>query len=218
MISMLAIAFAVMAQDLPRKKKGAVYYGNEYYISPTIFDYSSLTQSIVGDTGSQYEQARLLYLWVCENIRYDREGNTRDADAVWLSRKAVCQGYCELYFRLAETIKLKVHVIYGQAKRPLGGYEEHAWLTVKTEKGQVLVDPTWGAGLFVNGTFRHHNDPLTWFDVKPEYFIYTHFPKKKKYQYLEHPYTEQAFKELPFKSPRMLQEEEQGLTITNIER
>lgn len=204
-ISAMVIATVAMAQDLPKKKSGAVVYKNEYYISASSFDYSPLAQSIVGNTSSQYEQAKLLYTWLCQNISYDKGGNTRDADAVFITRRAVCQGYCELYYRLAETLKLKVSLIYGKAKRPVGGYEEHVWLTVKTEKGLIIIDPTWGAGLFVNGTFRHHNDPLMWFDVKPEHLIYTHYPQNKKYQYLTTPLTEQAFMDLPFKTPRALE-------------
>lgn len=186
--------------DLPRARRRAVY-GKGYYISASEQDYKGVAQQITSGARTKYEKARDLYLWICEHISYDTRTNIRTADECWRQRRAVCQGYCELYYRMAETVGLDVDVVYGRCRNASGSGEEHGWVSIKTEKGDILADPTWGAGAVVNGEFRHQSDPLLWFDVEPAWFIFTHLPQNRKHQHLERKVTEEEYERLSYVTP-----------------
>lgn len=191
----------VQAQDnLPRARRRAVY-GNGYYISASEQDYREVSCQITLGARTKYDKAKALFLWICQHISYDTKTNIRTADECWRQRRAVCQGYCELYYRMAETIGLDVDVIYGKCRNASGAEEEHGWLGIRTEKGYILADPTWGAGAVVNGEFRHQAEPLLWFDVDPEWFIFTHLPKQRKSQRLEHKITDEQYGRLSYATP-----------------
>lgn len=189
------------AQNLPARHQKEVVK-NGFYVSSSEYNYSALATDITADATTKYEQARLIYLWICNNISFDQTGEIRTADRTYDNRRAVCQGFCELYYRLADALKLEVNLIYGKAKIPLNnGIEEHVWLGIKTEKGTILADPTWGAGKIRNGSFGRIPDPLVWFDVDPSIFINTHFPKNKKQQFITPTIKEEKFMELPYVTP-----------------
>lgn len=209
MTSTLLFCLGTFAQveSLPHAKKRAVY-GNGYYVNPSEYNYEQVAKDITQGTESKYEQAKLIYLWLCANISYDLAPNdVRSADKAWTERKAVCQGYCELFYRMAETLKLKTDLVYGRGRNSKGHMEDHSWLTVKTEQGEILMDPTWGAGSVVNGKFQRIKDPLVWFDVDPETFIHTHLPQNKKHQHLKVLVTEEGFDSLEYVRPTLKSEE-----------
>lgn len=187
-------------QELPHARKRAVY-GDGFYVSPSAYNYSEVARDITQGCTTKYEQAKALYLWICRSISYDTTSDIRNADECWRERKAVCQGYCELFYRLAEPLKLKTVLVYGISKNSEGHREGHSWLSVKTEEGWTLMDPTWGAGSVVNGMFHRINDPLVWFDVDGERFVHTHLPENNKHQHLEEPVTQEGFDTLMYVRP-----------------
>jgi len=183
---------------LPKARKRAVY-GADFYVSPSKYDYSSVARQIVGNAQSEYEKAMLIYGWICNNVIYDNRGVVRTADECWNLRKAVCQGYCELFYRLAETQGLQMRIIYGLGKaRVVGTYEQHSWICVMTDGREILLDPTWGAGYMVGGKFAKNTDPMEWFDVQPEWFVFTHLPNNDKNQLIDTPITRKQFDKLPY--------------------
>ncbi len=183
-------------------KKKAVY-GSGFYVSPTKYNYTQRTRQITEGARTDYEKARAIYLWLCANVDFDPTGNIRTADECWERRKAVCQGYCELFFRMAETVGLKVKLINGNGKNSThpDELERHVWLIASTERGEVLMDPTWGAGLFVNGKFVRHPEPLIWFDTDPRWFILSHMPQKRSAQLLKRMVREEEFLQMPYANP-----------------
>lgn len=188
--------------SLVAARKKAVY-GADYYVSPSAYDYTAAARAIVGDATTDYERAERLYLWLCANVTYDRSGQVRTADACWRHRTAVCQGYCELFFRMAETIGLRSKLVFGRCKHP-GAHsklEDHTWLSVETEEGTILLDPTWGAGGYVRGEFVHLRNPLLWFDVTPEWLVFTHQPKTHRRQMLDVEVSDEQFAVLPYVTP-----------------
>lgn len=63
----------------------------------------------------------------------------------------------------------------------------------------ILIDPTWGAGAVINGRFRKGNNRDIWFDVKPEWFVFSHFPDNPVDQLLDNnSITHKQFVELPY--------------------
>lgn len=189
-------------KNLPSAKHKE-YYSDGFLISASALDYSSITQEIVGTASSSYDKAQAIYLWLCKNIAYDTQGKIRTADECWKARKGVCQGYCELFFRMAETVGLKTKLVYGECKNSIDPkiLEKHVWLSVHTEEGELLLDPTWGAGLCVNGKFVQQQSPLLWFNTNPHWFIFTHFPQKDKHQHLDRQVSKGEFTKLPFVNP-----------------
>lgn len=185
----------------PARKKAV--YGADYYVSPSALDYTAAARAIVGDATTDYERAERLYLWLCANVTYDRTGQVRTADGCWTRRTAVCQGYCELFFRMAETIGVHSKLVFGRCKHA-GVHtklEDHTWLSVETEEGTILLDPTWGAGAYVRGEFVRLRDPLLWFDVAPEWFVFTHQPKSHRRQMLDVEVSDEQFVALPYVTP-----------------
>lgn len=204
MIILLLLTATVMWADvrqLPSAHKKE-YYADGFFVSATNFDYSPIAREVVGKAVSPYDKARAIYLWLCDNIAYDPTLKHRTADDCWRTRKAVCQGYCELFFRMGETVGLKSKLINGYGKHANSSeLEKHVWLSVETEEGEILMDPTWGAGLIVNAKFVKQQSPMLWFATNPHWFIFTHYPQKKKHQHLEVPVSEEEFKSLPYLNP-----------------
>ena len=186
------------AQSLPERRQRAVL-GRSFYVFPSRYDYQSLTDSITQGATTDYERGRRIYDWLVGHIRYDDSGLVRTADEAWLQRKAVCQGYCELFYRMASTQDMDVDIIYGRGRSPRGLMErEHCWLGLQTERGYILLDPTWEASM------PTHDDCL-WYDVSPSWFVFTHMPHKKRHQHLIQPITHHEFLRLPFATQRMQQ-------------
>lgn len=187
--------------ELPPAKKKAVY-GTDYYVAPSAYNYSGVARRIVGDASTSYERAERIFRWVCENVSFDRTNSVRTADAAWRSRSAVCQGYCELFFRLAETVGVKSRLVYGKCRRPMyATLQDHVWLCIQTDRGTVLADPTWGSGFYFGDHFVRLADPLLWFDVDPAWLIFTHLPKNDSRQQLSPVVTDDQFMTLPYTTP-----------------
>lgn len=204
LLAALCLIGTALAQfvSLPAAKRRAVY-GLDYYVSPSAYDYAPAAQRIVGDATTQYERARRIYEWVCAHVEFDATTDVRTADEAWRTRRAVCQGYCELYYRLGEAVGLKTRLVYGKVKRPMrpGVLEDHVWLSVQTERGNILLDPTWGAGFSYCGRFIRLEDPNLWFDVEPEWLIFSHLPKSERRQQLPTVVTDEQFAALPYMTP-----------------
>lgn len=173
---LLLLSTSLMAQGtaLPSARKRAVY-GKDYYVSPSRYDYRGIAREITAGCNNNYDKSKALYLWICSHIKYDRSNTLRTADDCWDHGKAVCQGFCELFYRMGKSIGLKSKLVVGTAKHPRSNApEQHTWLTVKTENGMIFLDPTWGAALSFHNEWTHLPDPLIWFDVAPEAFSETH--------------------------------------------
>lgn len=202
LLTLLLLTVQAHCQQLPASRHKDAY-SDGGYVSASAYDYSAITRQVIGNAKSQYDQARAIYLWLCENIAYDASGKVRTADECWNARKGVCQGYCELFYRMAETIGIKTKLVYGSCKNQANPQqsEKHVWLVIKTERGEILADPTWGAGCFVNGKFQHLPMPQLWFDTDPHWFAFTHMPQQKKHQHLAAPVSDEDFAHLPYITP-----------------
>ena len=96
----------------------------------------SFTDNLVKDCESQYKVFEACYNWVIENISYDYANN--DPYAVFLYRKAVCQGYANLLFIMLHSQGVPAVVCNG-ILNPIGG---HAWNYVCCEGVWYVADPT----------------------------------------------------------------------------
>ena len=96
---------------------------------------------------SDYEKICAIYDWMCENITYDYDhleaGNyplMYSAYAALLNKTAVCQGYANLFYRLALEAGVDNRIISG-----IGNGGPHAWNIVELDGLYYDVDATWDA-------------------------------------------------------------------------
>ena len=95
-----------------------------------------------------------IYNWITANVKYDyshlndpayRLQYTAYAAAV--QKKAVCQGYANLFYRLANDAGIDCRIITGKAYNS-DGTADHAWNIVRMADGKYYcLDATWDAGL-----------------------------------------------------------------------
>ena len=146
------------------------------------------------------EKARTIYNWICDNIAYDTTKQIHDAETCYISRRGVCQAYCELFCYMAEAVGMTADVIVGITKDGEGNISEdkHSWIYVYTHAYDgMLIDPTWGAG-GVNGVkFIKSEDNSAWFNVSPYWMAFSHFPDNHIWSKIDIEITEEQFKELP---------------------
>ena len=100
-----------------------------------------------------YQKVQAIYNWITANVKYDyshlndpayRLQYTAYAAAV--QKKAVCQGYANLFYRLANDAGVDCRIITGKAYNGTQT-EDHAWNIVRMADGKYYcLDATWDAG------------------------------------------------------------------------
>lgn len=158
-----------------------------------------LSQKLASLAVTDTDKVRVFYVWIAHNIAYDyqayKSGNIpeQSPQAVLEQRKAVCQGYSELFYRLCKLNHIPCYVITGYSKG--FGYKpgkkftqtDHAWNAVKLNGKWYLIDVTWAAGyLNANNAFvKQFNE--AYFLTLPEKFIFKHLPADPMWQLLPNP-------------------------------
>jgi hypothetical protein len=154
--------------------------------------------------------AKLIHDWIADNIAYDTAsffaGTVRSKSVYETvqSRKAVCQGYSELFQFMADSAGLMSEVVSGYARgigfSPLEWEDfsdsNHAWNAVWIDGAWYLLDCTWDAGGAVGRTFRKSYSTGYLF-LEPERMIFTHFPEREAWQLLETPLAADAVARMP---------------------
>lgn len=108
---------------------------------------------------SDYEKVCKIYDYICSNVTYDHK-NLNDktytlkaaAYAALIHKTAVCQGYANLFYRMAKEAGVDARIISGTSRG-----EGHAWNIVKLDGTYYNLDSTWDAGrseydYFLKGT------------------------------------------------------------------
>lgn len=179
-------------------------FAQDYELSPTRYDWSNIASQITQGTADNYQKAYKIYRWICDNISYDTGLTINTADACFDSKKGVCQGYSELYCRIAEGAGIKAEVITGLAKDMHGNIDSrgHAWVfAVVDGNAGILIDPTWGSGTVTEGRFEHSIGDDSWFHIDPNWAIFTHFPTNPNRQFIDNTITEAQFRAIPYYNP-----------------
>ncbi len=118
------------------------------YIQNTVLPQLSLS----GKT--TYQKVQAIYNWITANVKYDYSHlndpaylTQYTAYAAAVQKKAVCQGYANLFYRLANDAGVDCRIITGKAYNGTQT-EDHAWNIVRMENGKYYcLDATWDAGL-----------------------------------------------------------------------
>ena len=147
------------------------------YIKTTI-----LPQLALGGK-TTYQKVQAIYNWITKNVRYDYahlNDNTYKlqytAYAAAINKTAVCQGYANLFYRLANDAGIDCRIITGTADGGNGVWGPHAWNIVKMDDGNYYcLDATWDEGrssysYFLKGTAAFNKDHLVDTGEKATYF------------------------------------------------
>ncbi len=180
------------------------YEGKPYRLYTSTYDYSKIAAEMTAGCTDDYSKVRSIYDWICDNIDYDFTDKIHRADSCYMAGRGVCQAYCELFYRLAEASNVKVEVISGLSKDEKGYVNPrgHTWLFAYTRENHgFLLDPTWGAGLNIDGKYRKNPDRWSWFNVNPEWMLLTHLPDDAHYQLIDSPVTADEFRAMPYVNP-----------------
>lgn len=152
------------------------------------------------NTQSDLEKVRSYYSWITNHIAYDTHSFFKgkstpetSAEATLKSRKAICQGYSELFKALCDYSNIPCYIVSGYSKGY--GYREgkkfteadHAWNVVFVANQWQLIDATWGAG-HVDDKQKFINKPTDeYFLTPPEKFVLKHLPSDPMWQLLQCP-------------------------------
>ena len=94
---------------------------------------------------SDFEKAKAVYQWICENVTYDTQATAADvlkntAYQAVMKGTAQCEGYSNLFYRMMKDLGVDVRLIAGTYDG--GG---HAWNIVKIGNRWYNVDTTHGS-------------------------------------------------------------------------
>ena len=119
----------------------------------TNYIHGTILPQLALDGKTTYQKAAAIYDWIAKNVRYDYE-NLNDggymlkytAYAAAIDKKAVCQGYANLFYRLANSAGIDCRIITGRGNSG-SGWIGHAWNIVQMDDGKYYcVDVTWDEG------------------------------------------------------------------------
>ena len=119
----------------------------------TNYIHGTILPQLALDGKTTYQKAAAIYDWIAKNVRYDYD-NLNDggymlkytAYAAAIDKKAVCQGYANLFYRLANSAGIDCRIITGRGNSG-SGWIDHAWNIVQMDDGKYYcVDVTWDEG------------------------------------------------------------------------
>lgn len=150
-------------------------------------------------TSNDFEKVRSFYTWLANKIDYDNAAVKPGAKRINHSnqdvlnrKKAVCQGYSNLFKEMCRLSKIPCEVVPGYPKTPLDtppdlNKANHTWNVVLLEEKWYLLDVTWGAG-------NDNNFLEEYFLTTPKTFVLDHLPNDPMWQLLDCPISAEDFK------------------------
>jgi hypothetical protein len=153
---------------------------------------------------SDKERIAAIYYWIAKSVTYDVENmyniefEEEPDDLIektFLTRRAICQGYSELFNDLCRKTGIESYVVHGYTRQNERVHKTgHSWVVAFIENDWFSFDPTWGSGYVEEGKFTRS---FTWdyFQVTPRHFAHTHFPFDPMWQCLEYPLSVEEFYE-----------------------
>lgn len=155
--------------------------------------YKPLTHYLTDRYSTDDEKVRSISVWIVNNIKYDtkviRTDNRKkhSPNKILSRRKAICQGYCDLFEAMCIEAGVDARTIVGYDKG--GTYEptdifvrdDHCWSAANVDGGWQLMDLTWASGYVVprQQIFRR----LLYFFLNVPFKQKYRFVKKVNYNY-----------------------------------
>ncbi len=169
----------------------------------------SVANYIANHESNTFQRIKALHDYVATRISYDAPAYfsekypPQDAQTVFKTRQAVCQGYANLLMELGKAINEKIIVIVGNSRTEMSDFngQRHAWNAAKIGKYWYLIDPTWDSG-YVNELGFHPSYNTNYLFTPPEVMIMNHFPDNKDWQLLSNPLPKEKFLDNPIIQPK----------------
>lgn len=196
---MLAALFAskTLAQEYDYSKVDAtaIFYSDQLRTTQEV------SAQIKKDFTKPQDQLRAAYTWIVNNIAYDPDeyltyqfqyrilqerdaklASTREEiiERTMYGKKAVCEGYALALERICEELGINAYIVRGDVKRDVVDIgrpfdKNHMWIIALVNEKPIIMDPTWGAGKFVE-SFRKEPS-YDYYNIKPDHCIKTHYPE-----------------------------------------
>jgi hypothetical protein len=160
----------------------------------------------------------LVFYWIVRNIEYDtipyvgRKHVDKSAEAVFRTRKAVGDGYANLFKRLCDDLDLICEKVHGYSKAYIfDSYNkssvpiDHTWNAVQINQYWYLIDITCSAGHVDNNKVFKRELNSYYFLPQPNEMIYHHFPAIERWQLLKEPITMAQYMQMPKIWPQFFQ-------------
>ncbi len=116
---------------------------------------------------TDYEKISSIYDYIVKNVDYDYDSSGDEKYSAYgalINGKAVCQGYAQLFYRLATDSGISCRIISGTA-----GGGDHAWNIAGINGRYYLLDPTWDSGNFSGrGYFLKGSETFDDYDLNTE--------------------------------------------------
>lgn len=218
----ITVSFSVFSQNYKLVDRKV----NNY---PEIYSLKTLAKKINTDFDNDNEKVRAAYYWIATNINYNYEAlslpripellvftskkkyeekleekRKRTIDLALTSRKALCNGFSEMFKEICGLLGLEAQVVLGITKvhpneiNSFRTIKDHAWNVVKINGEWELIDITWSTGFLDQDSKKWITDFNDFFFLtKPEQFVTSHFPENKKWQLLEETISIKLFYEKP---------------------
>lgn len=175
---------------------------------------AQLARSLAGAAHSDEDKARLIFAWLAYHVAYDTDylqgnrSNGYSPTAVLRNRRAICQGYADLFTTLARLMQVPAHTVTGYARTSatdaLPQEPNHAWNVYLASGTWHLADATWAAGSVSSAyQFATKFTPL-WFDTTPAAFVFSHVPQDSTRQLLKAPVRVEQIYRWPFVAHELL--------------
>lgn len=186
-------------------------------------------EAISVSTQNDFEKVKMAHDFICLLISYDAANfwaNTvpaQDFASVLKSKKAVCEGYSNTFKKFCDTLGISCEKISGYA-RGVGislltetspSSSNHAWNIVKLEGAWYVIDCTWDSG-HMEGKVSKQDYTTDYLFLRPEHFIYTHYPSDSRKQLLEKPVSANQFTALPNLTPKFFEVTEKQSKVSKI--
>ena len=171
------------------------------------YDVKKLTSYLTKPATSNRQKVRSFYVWITENIAYDvrmflhYDPNRYQKvlpNEVLKQRKAVCQGYAELFQVMCHLSDIPSRLIPGYSKgvnveKNSFTRADHAWNAVKIDSQWYLLDVTWGSGGLNDQLKFVKKFNESYFLTDPQTFVRDHMPIDPVWQLLDCPVSMQSF-------------------------
>ena len=185
----------------------------------------SVAEYIAKNEPDPYLRIKAIHDYVVNRVEYDLDVLTtgyrpkQNAQTVFKTHQAVCEGYAKLFQALAKAMGEEVVYVRGRVRQEFApvdlipfylragkskhDWTLHAWNAVKINGSWQLVDTTWDD----NEQNKYSADYLM---LPPQAMIVSHFPHLSAWQLLAKPKNHQSFENSPILQPQFFA---QGLTL-----
>lgn len=172
-----------------------------------------LAQKLSAELHTDREKARVFFMWLAHNVRYDcRKYHEKDREpelAVDIvqktikARRGICGDYSLVFAALCKQAGLEAVVVSGDSRdfsKPYRNKHDnpHGWNAVKLDGQWQLLDATWAAGYTDKKVTKFTREVKPgYFLVRPDLFRQNHLPADPRWQLMDVPLTEEEFPSQP---------------------